>query len=154
MLDNCEHVIEAAASLAERFIRLCPNTAILATSREVLRIDGERVYRVPPLEVPAADEEAPDYILGRGAVELFIARAKARDSDFSPRAETLQSIGAICRHLDGIPLAIEFAAARAAELGVWQVTANLRDRFALLTRGRRYGPAPASNAAGGARLEL
>jgi non-specific serine/threonine protein kinase len=137
VLDNCEHVIDAAAHFVESFISLCPCTTILATSREILRTNGEYVYRVPPLEVPAVDEAEPDSILGRGAVELFIARAKALDSDFSLQAETLPAIGAICRHLDGIPLAIEFAAARAAMLGVQQVTADLRDRFALLTRGRR-----------------
>ncbi len=137
VLDNCEHVIDTVANLAERLVHLCPHTTILATSREVLRIDGEYVYRVPPLEVPAADQEEPDCILGRGAVELFMARAKALDSDFVARAETLLSIGAICRHLDGIPLAIEFAAARAAMLGVQQVATGLRDRFALLTHGRR-----------------
>jgi non-specific serine/threonine protein kinase len=137
VLDNCEHIVDAAANFVETFVSLCPRTTILATSREVLRINGEHVYRVPPLEVPAADEEESDDILGRSAVELFIARAKALDSNFLPQAETLPAIGAICRHLDGIPLAIEFAAARAAMLGVQQVTADLGDRFALLTRGRR-----------------
>jgi non-specific serine/threonine protein kinase len=137
ILDNCEHVVDAVANFVETFVSLCPHTTILATSREVLRVNGEHVYRVPPLEVPAADEEEPDDILGRSAVELFIARAIALDADFLPQAETLPAIGAICRHLDGIPLAIEFAAARAAMLGVQQVTADLSDRFALLTRGRR-----------------
>jgi non-specific serine/threonine protein kinase len=137
VLDNCEHVVDAAANFVETFVSFCPHITILTTSREVLRITGEAVYRVPPLEVPAAGESAPDDILGRSAVELFIARAKASDADFSPQAETLAEIGAICRHLDGIPLAIEFAAARAAMLGIQQVTADLRDRFALLTRGRR-----------------
>jgi predicted ATPase/DNA-binding winged helix-turn-helix (wHTH) protein len=137
VLDNCEHVIDAVASFVESFVSLCPRATILVTSREVLRVSGECVYRVPPLEVPAMDEKDADDILRRGAVELFVARAKASDSDFFPHAETLPAIGAICRHLDGIPLAIEFAAAHAAMLGVPQVTADLRDRFALLTRGRR-----------------
>jgi predicted ATPase/DNA-binding winged helix-turn-helix (wHTH) protein len=137
VLDNCEHVIDAAANFVEAFVRTCPRTTILATSRETLRINGEYVYRVPPLEVPAVGEEEPDQILGRSAVELFIARAKALDSDFSLQAETFPAIGAICRRLDGIPLAIEFAAARAATLGVQQVAAGLRNRFALLTGGRR-----------------
>jgi non-specific serine/threonine protein kinase len=137
VLDNCEHVVDTVAGFVETLLNLCPRTTILTTSRELLGINGEYVYRVPPLEVPDADEDEPDYILGRTAVELFIARARALDSEFLPRVETLPAIGAICRHLDGIPLAIEFAAARAAMLGVGQVTADLRDRFALLTRGRR-----------------
>jgi predicted ATPase/DNA-binding winged helix-turn-helix (wHTH) protein len=137
VLDNCEHVIDAVANLAETFTRLCPRTTIVATSREVLRIDGESVYRVPPLEVPALGQAAPDYIMQYSAVELFVARIKALNAGFSPQAEDLASIAALCRHLDGIPLAIEFAAARAAVLSVQGVAAGLRDRFALLTAGRR-----------------
>ena len=137
VLDNCEHVIDAVANLAETFTRLCPRTTIVATSREVLRIDGESVYRVPPLEVPALGQGAPDYIMQYSAVELFVARTKALNASFSPTAENLASIATICRRLDGIPLAIEFAAARAAVLSVQGVAAGLRDRFALLTAGRR-----------------
>src|SRR5262252_3467323 len=137
VLDNCEHVIDAAATLAETLIRLCPRATILATSREVFRIEGEYVYRVPPLEVPAIGREEPDHILSQSAVELFIARTRALNSDFSPHAANLPRIAAICRHLDGIPLAIEFAAARTATLGLEEVAAGLRDRFALLTSGRR-----------------
>jgi predicted ATPase/DNA-binding winged helix-turn-helix (wHTH) protein/Tfp pilus assembly protein PilF len=137
VLDNCEHVIDAAASLAERFVGLCPHIAVLVTSREVLRIDGEAVYRVPPLEVPAIGQETPDHILGHSAVELFITRTNALDVRFSPRAKDLTSVAAICRRLDGIPLAIEFAAASAATLGIEHVAVGLRDRFALLTHGRR-----------------
>ena len=137
ILDNCEHVIDAAANVVEAFLRMCPRTTILATSREALRTNGEHVYRVPPLEVPAAGEEEPDQILGASAVELFISRVTALAPDFSLQAETLAAIAAICRHLDGIPLAIEFAAARAAMLGIQEVAAGLHDRFALLIRGRR-----------------
>jgi predicted ATPase/DNA-binding winged helix-turn-helix (wHTH) protein len=137
VLDNCEHVIDAVANLAETFTRLCPRTTIVATSREVLRIDGESVYRVPPLDVPAPGQAAPDYIMQYSAVELFVARTKALNAGFSPDAEDLASIATICRRLDGIPLAIEFAAARAAVLSVAGVAAGLRDRFALLTAGRR-----------------
>lgn len=137
VLDNCEHVIDAVANLAETLTRLCPRTTIVATSREVLRIDGESVYRVPPLDVPAPGQAAPDYVLQYSAVELFVARTKALNAGFSPHAEELASIATICRHLDGIPLAIEFAAARAAVLSVQGVAAGLRDRFALLTAGRR-----------------
>ena len=137
VLDNCEHVIDAAASFVECLVRSCPNTTILVTSREVLGINGETVYRVPPLDVPAPGQETQDYILGHSAVQLFIARANAQDEGISPSAEELTSVAAICRQLDGIPLAIELAAASAATLGIAQVAAGLRDRFALLTRGHR-----------------
>ena len=137
VLDNCEHVIDVAATLAETLMRLCPRVTILATSREVLRIEGEYVYRVPPLEVPTEEQVNADQILGHSAPALFIARAKELGADFSSYAESLPTIAAICRHLDGIPLAIEFAAARAATLGIEEVAAALRDRFALLTSGRR-----------------
>ncbi len=137
LLDNCEHVIDAAARLVETVMRLCPRVTILATSRESLRVDGEYVYRVAPLEVPEADEDEPERLLSRSAVELFVARTSAFSSDSSSRAENLAEIAAICRHLDGIPLAIEFAAARAVVLGVQQVTAGLHDRFELLKAGRR-----------------
>src|SRR5579863_5220574 len=137
LLDNCEHVIDAVASLTETFVSRCPSVTILTTSRETLRVGGEYVYRVAPLEVPAVEEVEPDQVRSRSAVELFVARTKALDYDFSPRAGNLREIAAICRHLDGIPLAIEFAAARAAVLGIQQVTVGLRDRFELLKAGRR-----------------
>jgi predicted ATPase/DNA-binding winged helix-turn-helix (wHTH) protein len=137
VLDNCEHVIDAAAALAETLLQVCPLATVLATSREVLRIEGECTYRVPPLDVPTAEEVQADHILGRGGPELFIARALELGADFSSQAENLPIVGAICRHLDGIPLAIEFAAARAVTLGIEQVATGLRDRFALLTSRRR-----------------
>lgn len=137
LLDNCEHLIDAVATLAETMMRLCPRATVLATSRDVMRIQGESVYRVPALDVPAPGHEAPDSILGHSAVELFVARARALDTGFSPQPEDLLSIVEICRSLDGIPLAIEFAAARAAFIGTEQVAAGLRNRFALLSNGRR-----------------
>jgi predicted ATPase/DNA-binding winged helix-turn-helix (wHTH) protein len=137
ILDNCEHVIDAAARLAETIMRMCPHAAILATSRESLRIDGEYVYSVPPLAVPAESQDDPAAILGHGAVELFVARAMALDANLALNDEALSAIVAICRHLDGIPLAIELAAARSATLGLAQVVARLDDRFGLLTGGRR-----------------
>ena len=142
VLDNCEHLIDAVAKLAEILVRQCPRTTILATSREVFRIAGEHVYRVPPLEVPALEtpaeaHAAPELILGHSAVELFVNKTESLGADVASHGENLRAIAAICRHLDGIPLAIEFAAARAAALGVEQVADGLRDRFALLTSGRR-----------------
>src|SRR6202051_4385453 len=137
VLDNCEHLIEGAARLAETLVRSCPNTTILATSREVLRIDGEYVYRVPPLDVPLQGGDRDHDILGCSAVQLLIARTKSLNAEFSPHGESLQLVAAISRQLDGIPLAIEFAEARVATLGLQQVAARLHDRFNLLTRGLR-----------------
>jgi predicted ATPase/DNA-binding winged helix-turn-helix (wHTH) protein len=137
VLDNCEHLIEAAARLAETILRLCPATSVVATSREVLRIEGEHVFRVPPLDVPPRQEEDSGNILAHSAVQLFIARTRALDSAFVPHGDSLPSIAAICQRLDGIPLAIEFAAARAATLGPELVLSRLDERFGLLTGGRR-----------------
>jgi predicted ATPase/DNA-binding winged helix-turn-helix (wHTH) protein len=136
VIDNCEHVIDAAAKLAETVLRMCPRTTILATSREILKIEGEYVYRVPPLDVPSQCEE-PGNILGHSAVQLFIATAKALHSDFSPNQENLPAIAAICRRLDGIPLAIDLAATRVATLGLQHVAAGLDNRLGMLTGGRR-----------------
>jgi predicted ATPase/DNA-binding winged helix-turn-helix (wHTH) protein len=136
VLDNCEHVIDAAARLAETVIRMCQRTTILATSREILNIEGEHVYRVPPLDVPPQHEEAAN-ISAHSAVQLFIATTRAVQSDFSPHGDDLATIAAICRRLDGIPLAIDFAATRVASLGLHQVAAGLDDRLQMLTSGRR-----------------
>src|ERR1700682_3139919 len=136
VLDNCEHVIDAAAKLAEAVVRMCSRTTILATSREILKIEGEYVYRVPPLDVPLQDEEPGD-IPGHSAVQLFIATTRALHSDFSPNGENLAVIAAICRRLDGIPLAIDLAATHVATLGLQQVAAGLHERVEMLTGGRR-----------------
>jgi predicted ATPase/DNA-binding winged helix-turn-helix (wHTH) protein len=137
VLDNCEHLIDAAARLAESVVRLCPRATVLATSRENLRIDGEHVYRVPPLDVPPEGPGEPDSILSHSAVQLFTTRMRAAGSQGTPAPDDLAAIAAICRHLDGIPLAIELAAARAVALGPRQVAARMQDRFRLLTTGRR-----------------
>ncbi len=137
VLDNCEHLIAAVASLAESLIGVCPRITIVATSQEALRIHGEHVYRVLPLDVPTTGQIDTAEILGHSAVALFIAKAGEFGADISSNTKYSPMIAAICRHLDGIPLAIEFAAARAATLGVEQVASGLRDRFALLTSGRR-----------------
>jgi len=140
VLDNCEHLIDAAAQLAETLVHTCAGVSILATSREPLRIEGEDVYYVPPLDVPplegSATDRSPRDALQHSAVVLFIARTR-HHSNFSPKEENLSAIAEICQHLDGIPLAIEFAAARAATLGVQHVAARLNDRFALLAGARR-----------------
>ncbi|SHL83355.1 ATP-binding protein [Bradyrhizobium lablabi] len=137
VLDNCEHVIDAVAEISQTLVGGCPFLTILATSREVLRIDGEYVYRVPPLDVPPECPSALGDVLAHSAAKLFLTRVQALASDFTPRDEHLRAMAAICRRLDGIPLAIEFAAARAATLGLQEVAERLDDRFAVLTGGRR-----------------
>lgn len=137
IIDNCEHVVEAVAQLADAIVSRCPGTTIVATSREALRIDGEHVYRVPPLGVP------PESRLGCGgafaytAVELFVTRARALGSNFALDEENLEAVASICRRLDGIPLAIEFAAARTVMLSPAKIAVLLDDRFKFLTTGRR-----------------
>jgi DNA-binding winged helix-turn-helix (wHTH) protein len=117
-------------------LEMARGLTILATSREILKIEGEHVYRVPPLDVPPEHEE-PGKILDHSAVQLFIATTRAVQSDFSPDGESLPAIAAICRRLDGIPLAIDFAATRVAMLGLRQVAAGLDDRLGMLAGGRR-----------------
>jgi predicted ATPase/DNA-binding winged helix-turn-helix (wHTH) protein len=137
VLDNCEHVIDEAATLAETVAHLCRNTCILATSREMLRISGEHLYRVPPLDLPPPHDEGSEQLGDYSAVQLFVARATANDSGFEPNQQGLTRIASICRRLDGIPLAIEFAAAHASILGLAQIDAYLNNRFGLLISGRR-----------------
>lgn len=137
VLDNCEHVIDAVARSAEAIIRLCPRVSLLTTSRENLRIEGEYVYRVAPLSVPTAQDQEPDDILAHSSVQLFITKLSASHAAWSPDRGHLLEVGAICRRLDGIPLAIEFAAARAVTLGLRQVATGLDNRFGLLTASRR-----------------
>ena len=140
VLDNCEHLIDAVATLVETILSRCPGAVILSTSREMLGIAGEYVYVVPSLDVPAAVEMESARIFECTGPELFMVRAGEAGANLSRIADHASAVGAICRHLDGIPLAIEFAAARAATLGVEQVAAGLRDRFALLAGGRRNAP--------------
>ncbi|HTI01635.1 MAG TPA: winged helix-turn-helix domain-containing protein, partial [Acidisoma sp.] len=137
ILDNCEHLIDAAARLADAIVRVCPNASVLATSREILRIEGEYAYRVPPLDVPPPREENNDVVNQYSAVRLFNIRLMALNAGLLAQPENLPFIATICRRLDGIPLAIEFAAGRAAALGLQRTADLLHDRFSLLTAGRR-----------------
>jgi predicted ATPase/DNA-binding winged helix-turn-helix (wHTH) protein len=137
VLDTCEHVIDAAAAMAEAILGAGSAPHIIATSRELLRAGGEWVYPVQPLAVPAVDVAADDDPLRYGAFRLFIERARAVEPHFAPDRRLIAMIAAICRRLDGIPLAIELAAARAAALGIEVLAARLDDRFCLLTGGRR-----------------
>ncbi|GEP59721.1 ATP-binding protein [Reyranella soli] len=137
VLDNCEHVLDATAELSDAMTRRCPYALVLATSREAMKTAGEHVYRVLPLDVPQPNSPTPEKLLEFSAVELFVSRTKALDHRFAPGPAQLAEIASICCHLDGIPLAIEFAAARAATLGVKQVEAGLRNRFEMLINRRR-----------------
>jgi predicted ATPase len=110
---------------------------VIATSREPLRAEGERLYRVPSLAVPTEGSQDAEDSLRYGAVRLFVARARAAEPQFSADRHGAAAMAAICRRLDGIPLAIELAAARAAALGIEALAARLGDRFQLLTGGRR-----------------
>ncbi len=133
VLDNCEHVVERVADVAEMLLMAAPGVRVLATSQEPLGIAGERVWTVPPLTLPDGDGEST-------AVELFVARATAAAPDFVLDESTVDAVHAICRRLDGIPFALELAATRVRALGVHEVAARLRDRFTLLTVGRRGAP--------------
>ncbi|HEX3671593.1 MAG TPA: helix-turn-helix domain-containing protein [Candidatus Cybelea sp.] len=140
ILDNCEHVIDEAAAAAEQLLTRVPALRILATSREPLRVAGERVYRLPPLEVPEVTpgdslqaEKAATY----GAIALFADRARAVDYRFALTDENAPLVARICRRLDGIPLAIELTAARVNLLSLEALAHKLDDRLRLLTGGER-----------------
>lgn len=137
VLDNCEHVVAEAARTAETLLHATIGVQIIATSREPLRADGEVLYRVSPLRIPGTSVSDPDEILRHGAVHLFITRARATGIDLSTEETQLPIIAAICRRLDGIPLAIELAAARVPMLGVAELFARLDNRLAVLSGGRR-----------------
>jgi non-specific serine/threonine protein kinase len=137
VLDNCEHVINAAAGMVEPLLHANPAARVIATSREPLRAESERLYRVPPLAVPVEGTQALEELVRHGAVALFVARALAADPHIAPDRKTAAVISSICRQLDGIPLAIELAAARASTIGVQKLASRLDDRFSLLTEGRR-----------------
>jgi predicted ATPase/DNA-binding winged helix-turn-helix (wHTH) protein len=134
ILDTCEHVIDAAAAMAEALLQAGSEVRIIATSREPLRAEGEQIYQVPPLALPAPEAEETWRF---GAVRLFVVRSGARGVQVSDDQRVAAAIAGICRQLDGIPLAIELAAARAATMGIEELRANLDDRFGLLTGGRR-----------------
>ncbi len=140
ILDNCEHVIEPAALLADALLRACPRVRIVATSREPLRIAGERTYRLPSLRTPATGDSARLNAAGAAAfaaIELFVQRAQAADRGFALDDGNAPIVAEICRRLDGIPLAIELAAARVSVLPVRSLSTRLDQRFGVLTNGDR-----------------
>jgi predicted ATPase/DNA-binding CsgD family transcriptional regulator len=141
LLDNSEHVVQASAELARVLLAACPDLRILATSREPLGVPGEVTWRAAPLPLPLAEPaQAVDSLQEIASVQLFIERAKAALPSVSLTAADGSAIAEICRQLDGIPLAIELAAARVRVLSVQQIADHLEDRFALLTGGARAGP--------------
>ena len=137
VLDNAEHVLDAAAKLADALTRSCPRACLLVTSREPLGVSGERVFRVPSLAVPPADLAAPDRLAAFESVQLFAERAVMYRRGFALDAANAAAVAAVCARLDGIPLAIELAAARLGSLSVPEISARLDQRFRLLTGGSR-----------------
>lgn len=135
LVDNCEHLLEGCRPLLASLLRAAPNVAVLATSRTALRLDGEVGFPVPPLPIPPADPVSVAEVAGNDAVRLFELRARQVRPGFRA-AEDLVAVAGVCRRLDGLPLALELAAARIRVLTPAQVLQALDDRFALLTGGR------------------
>jgi len=137
ILDNCEHLIGAAAKFCDAGIRHCPKIRFLATSREPLGIDGERVYSVPSMSLPAGDAATADDVAHSDAVRLFADRARLSDPTFVLDDSVALLVTSVCQRLDGIPLALELAAARLTSMSLRQVSVRLDYRFRLLTGGSR-----------------
>lgn len=141
ILDNCEHLIEPCAHLVKQLLGNCPDLTILATSREPLRIFGERTYPVACLSLPAREEAVTlENLHHYSGIQLFVERARLNRSSFTVTEESLSALVEICRHLDGIPLAIELAAAYIRSLTLQDLSRRLDDRFALLKDGDRTLP--------------
>ncbi len=137
ILDNCEHLVETCAQLVDHLLRACTRLKIIASSREALGIAGETVYRVPPLSLPAAGESTREALTQCESAQLFIERASAAKPKFMLTGQNAEPIAQICRRLDGIPLALELAAARVTTFSPEQIASHLDDRFRLLTGGSR-----------------
>jgi predicted ATPase/DNA-binding SARP family transcriptional activator len=138
VLDNCEHLVDQVAALVDALLRGAPGLRVLATSREPLGLAGEVVWDVPPLEVPVAGAGAdPARLLESSAVRLFVARATAAARTFTLDEDTGPAVAELCRKLDGIPLALELAAARVRSIGVHALVERLDDRLKLLAGARR-----------------
>lgn len=143
ILDNCEHLVEASAALADKFLHNAPHIKIIASSREALGIAGETVYRVPSLSLP--NQASPtgtahitrEAVMGFESVQLFVERAAAANPKFHLTDENASSVAQICSRLDGIPLALELAASRVSAFTPEQIARRLDDRFKLLTGGSR-----------------
>jgi predicted ATPase len=151
VLDNCEHMIEAVADLVERLMHQCPGLTVLATSREPLRIAHERSVRVPALDVPKVGAER-QAILSSASVQLLSMHMRELDGTFAHRhlcpdadskldSQSVELMGEICRRLEGMPLALQMAAARACGLGLFELIASLDENLHLLSSGLRTAPA-------------
>jgi len=141
VLDNCEHVLDAATALVDTVLRRCPAVTVLATSREVLSVPGETTWAAPGLSLPPAEATGVDDLDGSDAAALFVVRARTAQPGFGPSPSNAGAISRICHRLDGIPLAVELAASRVRVLGVPELADRLDDRLRLLTSGPRSAPA-------------
>lgn len=137
ILDNCEHLLEGCATLIQSVLSRCPHIRFLCTSREALRIDGETIFQVPCLSLPADDDVTAADIASSGAGALFVERARSIGIDLHVTDDNAPVIASICRRLDGMPLALELAAARLRTFSVHQILERLEHRFELLTGGSR-----------------
>lgn len=137
VVDNCEHLIDAAAGLIDDILNAAPNVSVIATSRELLGIGGEVSYRLRSMAVPDRDEQDLQEIRSADAIGLFLERAATGRPDFAVTSENASTVAEICRRLDGMPLAIELAAARLRSFSLEQVASYLDQRFRLLTGGAR-----------------
>jgi len=140
VLDNCEHLLDACAELAHQLLSRCPDLRVLATSREALRAPGEVDYPVPPLGLPPVDA-GPEELQASDAVRLLVVRARDSRPSLPEIDETFRDAAVICREVDGLPLAIELAAARAKALSLGEIASRLSDRFRFLVSWRRLTPA-------------
>jgi non-specific serine/threonine protein kinase len=141
VLDNCEHLVEACAALVTALLRGCRSLRVLATSRESLQVTGERLFLVPSLSVPEPGHlPTPELVGAYEAVRLFVRRAQERVADFTLTPANAEAIAKVCARLDGMPLAIELAAARVGSISVAVMASRLDDRFRLLTAGPRDLP--------------
>ena len=141
VLDNCEHLVEGCAVLVDALLRACPDLKILATSREPLRVVGEAIWMVPNLSLPDPQQQLATGDLGRyEAVRLFVERAEAADAGFGLTERNAKAVAVLCGKLDGIPLAIELAAARVMALTVEQISQKLEDPLSFLSTGSRTAP--------------
>ncbi|MEV2277062.1 BTAD domain-containing putative transcriptional regulator [Nocardiopsis sp. NPDC049922] len=140
VLDNCEHVVASAADTVARLLRALPDLTVLATSQVPLDVAEERLFAVPPLDLPPETDD-PEALARSGAAQLLVARASAAEPSFTLDQDTAAAVAVICRRLDGIPLALELAATRLRHMSADELAARLDDRFAVLGVGRRDAPA-------------
>ena len=139
VLDNCEHLLHACAELAETLLRTCPELRILATSREPLSVLGEIAWRVPALTIPRRQIRPMSAALESDAARLFLERAHAASQNFQLSDRTVSAVLDVCRRLEGIPLALELAAARIRSMSVDQLAQRLDDALGILISGNRTG---------------